>query len=115
MRSVRLAPGAIADIRRILQHSKTELGAGAGARYKGLLEQALQVRGEDPRRVGVKPVPDVRPGYFVYHVKFSKPRVTGPTVGRPRHLVVFSVDSSDAVLVAAAVHEREMLERRLED
>jgi plasmid stabilization system protein ParE len=80
-----------------------------------LLEQALQDLGEDPGRVGVQPIPDVRPGYFVYHVKFSKPRVTGRSVGRPRHLVVFSVDSSDAVLVAAVVHEREMLERHLEN
>jgi plasmid stabilization system protein ParE len=41
--------------------------------------------------------------------------VTGRTVGHPRHLVVFSVDSSDAVLVAAVVHEREMLERHLDN
>lgn len=115
MRTVRLAPGAIADIRRILHRSKAEFGPGAGSRYKVLLDQALQDLGEDPRRVGVRPVPDVRPGYFVYHVKFSKPRVTGGTVGRPRHLVVFSVDASDAVLVAAVVHEREMLERHLEN
>lgn len=115
MRAVRLAPGAIADIRRILQRSNTEFGAGAGARYKVLLDRALQDLGEDPRRVGVRPVPDVRQGYFVYHVKFSKPRVTGRTVGRPRHLVVFSIDTSDAVLVAAVVHEREMLEQHLEN
>jgi len=115
VRTVRLAPGAIADIRRILQRSAPEFGPGEGSRYKVLLDQALQDLGEDPRRVGVRPVPDVRPGYFVYHVKFSKPRVTGGTVGRPRHLVVFSVDASDAVLVAAVVHEREMLERHLEN
>jgi plasmid stabilization system protein ParE len=112
---VRLAPGAIADIRRILQRSKAEFGTRAGARYKVLLDQALQDLGADPCRVGVRPVPDVRPGYFVYHVKFSKPKVTGRTVAHPRHLVVFSVDSSDAVLVAAVVHEREMLERHLEN
>ncbi|MGA7983206.1 MAG: type II toxin-antitoxin system RelE/ParE family toxin [Chromatiaceae bacterium] len=115
MRIVRLAPGAIADIRRILHHSKAEFGADAEARYKALLEQALQELGDDPRRVGVRPIPDVRPGYFVYHVKFSKQRATGRTVARPRHLVVFSVDPSEAVVVAAVVHEREMLERHLDD
>jgi len=115
VRIVRLAPGAIADIRRILHRSKAEFGLGAGSRYKVLLDQALQDLGEDPHRFGVRPVPDVRPGYFVYHVKFSKPRVTGRTVGRPRHLFVFSVDASDAVLVAAVVHEREMLERHLDN
>jgi len=108
VRTVRLAPGAIADIRRILQRSAPEFGPGEGSRYKVLLDQALQDLVEDPRRVGVGPVPDVRPGYFVYRVKFSRPRVTG-------RLVVFSVDASDAVLVAAVVHEREMLERHLEN
>jgi plasmid stabilization system protein ParE len=112
---VRLAPGAVADIRRILQRSKAEFGPGAGARYKALLDQAFQDLGEDPCRVGVRPVPDGRPGYFVYHVKFSKPRLTDRTVGRPHHLVIFAVDSSEAVLVAAVVHEREMLERHLDD
>ena len=115
MRSVRLAPGAIADIRRILRRSRAEFGAGAGARYKDLLDQALQDLGADPRRIGVRPIPDIRPGYFVFHLKFSKPRLAGRTVGQPRHLVVFSIDPSDAVLVAAVVHEREMLERHLED
>lgn len=114
MRTLRLAPGAIADIRRILQRSEAEFGAGARARYKGLLDQALQDLGEDPRRVGVRPLSDVRPGYFVYHIGFSKPSVTGRSVGRLRHLLVFSVDSADTVLVAAVVHEREMLERHLE-
>ena len=115
MSTVRLAPGAIADIRRILHRSNAEFGPGAGARYKVLLDQALQDLGEDPCRVGVRPVPEVRPGYFIYHVKFSKPGVMGRTVGRPRHLVVFSVDSNGTVLVAAVAHEREMLERHLEN
>jgi plasmid stabilization system protein ParE len=105
----------MADIRRILHRGNAEFGVDAGARYKALLEQALQDLGEDPRRVGVRPIPDVRPGYFIYHVKFSKPRATGRSVGRPRHLVVFSVDPSEAVVVAAVVHEREMLKRHLGD
>ena len=115
MRTVRLVPGAIADIRRILRHSRAEFGADAEARYKALLERALQDLGEDPRRAGSRPIPDVRPGYFAYHVKYSRQRVTGRTVTRPRHLIVFSVDPSEAVVVAAVVHEREMLERHLDD
>jgi plasmid stabilization system protein ParE len=63
VRVVRLAPGVIADIRRILHRSKAELGADAGARYKALLEQALQDLGEDPGRAGVRPIPDVRPAF----------------------------------------------------
>jgi hypothetical protein len=37
VRTLRLAPGAIGDIRRILQRSKAEFGARASARYKVLL------------------------------------------------------------------------------
>jgi plasmid stabilization system protein ParE len=59
--------------------------------------------------------PEDRPGYFVYHVKSSMPRVTGRSVQRPRHLIVFTVEASDAVLVAPVVHEREMLKRHLEN
>jgi len=110
-----LPRGAIANIRGILQSSEAELGTSAEARGKALLDQALQDLAEDPHRVGVSPVPDIRSAYFVYHVKFGKPKVTGRTVGRQRHPVVFSVDSSNAALVTAVVHEREMPERLLEN
>jgi plasmid stabilization system protein ParE len=56
----------------------------------------------------------VRAGYFVYQVRLSKPRVTGRSVQRPRHHIVCTVEASDALLVAAVVHERDMLERHLE-
>lgn len=115
MSIVRLAPGAITDIRRILRRSKAEFGAGAGARYKELLDQSLRDLGEDPNRVGVRSVADIRAGYFVYHLKFSKARAKGQPVRHPRHLMVFSFDSSGNVLVAAVLHEREMLERHLEE
>jgi hypothetical protein len=69
---------------------------------------------DDPARIGTKPIPDVRPGYFVYHLKWSKERMPAPKVGRPRHLLVFSLDESGDPIVAAVVHEREMLERHLD-
>lgn len=115
MKTLRLTRGAVVDIRRILERSEAEFGADAGARYKTLLDQALQDHGEDSRRIGVRSITDVRAGYFVYHLKFSKPRVTGRSVGRPRHMIVFSLTASGTVLVATVVHEREMLERHLAD
>ena len=114
MRQVRLARGAVNDIRRILIHSEAEFGAVTRARYKALLDQAMRDLAEDPARFGVRPIPDVRPGYFVYHLKWSKPRAPGPAVGRPRHLLVFSVDAPGDVVLAAVVHERELLERHLD-
>jgi plasmid stabilization system protein ParE len=113
--TLRLTRGALADIRRIVRRSKAEFGPSAEARYKLLLDQALQDLAEDPHRVGVKPIPDVRPRYFVYHITFSKLNVTGRAVGRPRHIFVFSIDGPQSVLIVAVVHEREMLERHLND
>lgn len=115
MSTLRLIRGALADVRRILRRSKAEFGPSAEARYKLLLDQALQDLAEDPNRVGVKPIPDVRPGYFPYHIKFSKLNVTGRAVGRPRHMFVFSNDGAQSVLIVAVVQEREMLERHLND
>jgi plasmid stabilization system protein ParE len=66
--TLRLTRGALADIRRILRRSKAEFGPSVKARYKLLIDQALQDLVEDPSRVGVKPITDVRRGYFAYHI-----------------------------------------------
>jgi toxin ParE1/3/4 len=114
MNQVRLTQGALDDIRRILKRSEADFGTAARSRYKSLLDAALLDLAEDRGRIGVKPIADVRAGYFVYHLKWSKPRIEGPAVGRPQHLLVFSVDEAGHILVAAVVHEREMLERHLD-
>jgi plasmid stabilization system protein ParE len=115
MTRVRLTRGAVNDIRRILRHSETEFGASARARYKALVDQAIRDIAESQTRVGVRSISDVREGYFAYHLRWSKPRVVGPSVARPRHILVFSVDRRGDVILAAVVHEREMLDRHLED
>jgi len=56
----------------------------------------------------------VRPGYFVYHLKWSAKAQAKPTVRRPRHLTAFRIDDSGDVVVARVFHERQMLERYLE-
>ncbi|WP_295446627.1 type II toxin-antitoxin system RelE/ParE family toxin [uncultured Thiodictyon sp.] len=113
MTQVRLTRGALDDIRRVLRCSEAEFGVAARTRYRILLDQALRDLAEDQGRIGVKSITDVRPGYFVYHLKWSKARVGGASVGRPRHLLVFSVDATGDVIIAAVAHEREMLERHL--
>jgi plasmid stabilization system protein ParE len=81
---VRLAPGAITDIRRVLHHSKAEFDAHAEARYKALLEQALQDLGEDPRRLGVRP--SLRSALGTRHSSLLHP----PRVGG-RHLITLNI------------------------
>jgi plasmid stabilization system protein ParE len=86
MRRVRLARGAIADIRHILRRSKDDFGPSANAPYKALIDQALRDLADDPERIGVRPIPDARTDYHVYHLEWSKRRMPGPSVGWPRVL-----------------------------
>ena len=115
MKQVRLTRAARNDLKRILRRSETEFGQSIRARYKALLDHAISDLAVDSGRNGVKPIDDVRPGYFIYHIKWSKPAIAGPSVKRPRHLLVFSLDDDDFIVIAAVVHERELLARHLAD
>ena len=68
---------------------------------------------EDPNRVGVRPIADVRKGYYTYHIRSSTQRTPKPSVQQPRHLVAFYVDDAGDVIVARVFHERQMLSRHL--
>ncbi len=114
MRRVQFAGAARNDLKRILRRGEAEFGATARGRYKVLLDQAVRDLAEDPGRNGVKPFHDVRRRHFVYHIKWSKGRVSGTPIGRPRHLLVFSIDEDGSIILAAVVHERELLGRHLE-
>jgi plasmid stabilization system protein ParE len=67
----------------------------------------------DPRRPGVRAINDVRPGYFIYHLRLSARGQGKGTVRRPRHLIAFRIEDSGDVLVARVFHERQMLTRYL--
>lgn len=114
MKRVRLSGQARSDIKRVLRRSETEFGLDARTRYKTLLDQALSDLSENAELPRVKSVDDIRPGYFVYHIKWSKQRASGPVIKHPRHLLVFSADKNDTITIAAVIHERELLERHLE-
>jgi len=113
MRRVRVTGPARRDIAKILRRSGAELGSQARRRYRRLIDQALQDLGDDADRAGVRPIDDVREGYFVYHLKWSRKASARPPVRQPRHLIAFYVDDSDAIIVARVFHERQMLSRHL--
>jgi len=98
----------------VLKRSSDEFGQNASARYRKLLDQALTDLREDPVRVGVRSIGDVRDGYFVYHIKSSTGRTPKPSVRTPRHLLAFYVDGAGDVIVARIFHERQMLSRHLD-
>ncbi len=113
MRRVRLTGPAQQDIARALRRSEENFGKRARDRYRRLLDRALRDLGEDPTRVGVRSIAEVREGYFTYHIKSSAKRVPKPFVRQSRHLIAFYVDESDDIIVARVFHERQMLSRHL--
>lgn len=111
---VRLTGPARRDIEEILQRSQAEFDAQAKQRYRALFDQALRDLGADSTRPGVKRADDIRPGYMLYHLKWSRTAMTEP-VKKPRHIIAFYVDSTDVIVVARVFHERQMLSKHLSD
>ena len=115
MSQLRVTGPAKRDIARALSRSARDFGAAARKRYRDLLDQALKDLADDSARPGVKPIDDVRRGYFAYHLKYSTQNAPKPTVRQPRHLIAFSFDEAGDIIVARVFHERQMLERHLVD
>ena len=113
MRRVRVTGPARRDVTDILRRSRNEFGGAARERYRSLIELALQDLAEDPQRVGARPIDDIRAGYRLYHLGSSRPSRAHELPGQPRHIVVFRLDESGAVIIARVLHERQMLTRHL--
>jgi len=113
VRRVRITGPAQRDIFSAVQRSSDDFGPQARDRYRRLLDQALIDLGEEPNRVGVLSIDDVREGYFTYHIKSSIERAPKPSVRQPRHLFAFYVDGAGDVILARVFHERQMLSRHL--
>ncbi len=113
MRRVRVTGPARRDIAKTFRRSGEDFGKQARARYRCLLDQALRELGEDPSRIGVRSIDDIREGYFTYHLNASVRSRRNASVRRPRHLIAFYVDDSGDVIVARVFHERQMLARHL--
>lgn len=115
MRHVRLTAPARRDISNILRRSGNEFGTQARTRYRQLLDRALQDIGDDPTRIGVRAIDDVRAGYSTYHLKYSTKNEAVSRVRNPRHLLAFYIDDRGDVIIARVFHERQMLARHLGD
>lgn len=115
MTQLRVSGPARRDIGRVLRHSRMEFGQEAADRYRALLDRGLRDLTDDPGRPGVRNIDEVREGYRAFHLKFSRDRTSGPTVRHPRHVIVFRIDRDGAVLVARVFHERQLLDRHLDD
>jgi len=87
MRRIRVTGPARRDITKILRRSGTEFGDQARRRYRTLIDHALRDLSDNAARVGVQSVDDIREGYFLYHLKWSRKASAGLPVRQPRHLI----------------------------
>jgi toxin ParE1/3/4 len=113
MMEVRVAQAAAADIELLLAHSGEEFGYEARQRYERLIETALMLLGERASSVSAE---DALPGGFhAFHLILArrKARALGPTVGRPRHFLVWRLHGPDVIEVARVLHEAMDLPRHL--
>jgi len=113
MSRIRVTGPARRDIAKILRRSGANFGNQGRDRYRRLIDQAMQDLGDDPARVGVQSIDEIREGYFLYHLKWSRKVSAGSPVRQARHLIVFCIDDSDDIIVARIFHERQMLSRHL--
>ena len=108
----KITASAKRDVFKTLNTSRTEFGPDAHAAYKALIDRAILDLSEDARRVGVRHAEDLKPGVRVYHLRFSRKRVSGRRVGRPRHVFLFRV-GDETVTIARLLHERMLFSKHL--
>jgi toxin ParE1/3/4 len=108
-----LSARARLDIRVVLSASEDQFGQPARRRYRLLLEQAIEDVAADPQRAGVHA--GSREGLWVYHTRHARPRTPpGQRVGRPRHLIVFTI-TGDELRVLRILHDALDLPEHLKD
>jgi toxin ParE1/3/4 len=103
----RLAISAAArrDIRRALDYSARQWGAGQRQRYRALIGDGLKALLDDPNHPASRARDEIFPGVRSYHI--AKP-------GRPgRHLIVYRIGPDRDVQVIRVLHDAMDLERAL--
>jgi toxin ParE1/3/4 len=100
------------DFQSAIIWSEKHFGAAASDRYRVLVRQALRDVFEDPRRAGVMTRPELARDIYVYHLRFSRDRVSGQPVKSPRHMIVYRY-AGEMVEYARLLHDGRDLERHL--
>ncbi|MCL2455132.1 MAG: type II toxin-antitoxin system RelE/ParE family toxin [Micrococcales bacterium] len=109
----RLSQAAQADILQILAWSSTQFGQAARERYQALIAAALRDIAERRDGPGSTARPELGPGVLTWHLRQSRARSTGGNVHRPRHFVVFRIDT-DTVIVGRVLHDSMELRHHLD-
>lgn len=102
MARIRTSPAADADIDEILERTAARFGSAATERYWRLISSAFRDLRTDPARIGAMKRPEIMDEARTCHLRHSK-RESG--VDRPRHLILYRVDSAGNVDIGRILHE----------
>jgi len=92
------------DTQKAVEWSEDHFGEAAADRYAELIQQALRDLIDEPKRPGAKARPDLGLHAYIYHLLFSRDRVSGERVKTPRHFVVYR-HVGDTVEFARLLHD----------
>lgn len=91
-----------------------QFGARTALRCHALIKQALKDIGADTERAGSKELPDIMmEGARIYHLEFSRSRVSGRRVKNPRHFLLYRARPDGVIEVARILHDSLDLEGHL--
>ena len=111
---ITLAPAARHDLRELLRWSYENFGERAAGRYRVLRQQALRDLEADPERHGSMERPGMMiEGARLYHLQFSRTRVSGVGVKEPRHFVLYRRRGEGMIEVGRILHDSCDVERHL--
>lgn len=97
-RRLRLSPAAVLDRDAIWLYSANRYGFDHADAYDRLVGQALQDLASDPLRLTTRSRPEFGPDVRSYHIASSVKR-SGSHIGKPRHIVFYTVEFVDTTYV----------------
>jgi hypothetical protein len=84
------------------------------SRYRALIKQAVHDIGDDPERPGSKGMPDILvDGARIYHLEYSRARVSGVRVKEPRHFLLYRCRPDGVIEIARLLRDGSDLGRHL--
>lgn len=110
----RLTHAAASDAADALLWSEEHFGAAAARRYEALIDAAIDDVAEDPTRLGSAERPELGEGIRTWHLLLSRHGTVEGVVKRPRHLLIYRLESSDIVGIGRILHDRMDLERQVD-
>ena len=97
-----------------MRWSEQRFGENAAARYGALIKQAVRDIGADPERPGSKQRPELTiEGAQIYHLEFSRARVSGSKVKAPRHFLLYRRREDGVIEIARILHDARDIQRHL--